>query len=67
MYFEWWMIVSLIALWVISMIVHGRVSFDQGCVSTIDVLKSNGYIRVSKNDEIIGLCNQDQENFDSSD
>jgi len=67
MYFEWWMIAVLGLVWIVSMILYGRTSFEQGCVSTIDVLRSNGYIRIDGDGEVVGLCNQDQDRFDSSD
>jgi len=39
-------------------------SFYEGAVSVVSGLQDEGYIKIRENDgEIIGLCNQDQDNF----
>ena len=65
MFLEWWMIGILGLLWLFSLINHGNNSFASGCSNTIDVLQERGYIKVTESGDIIGLSNQNQENFDA--
>jgi len=58
MYLSWWMIGLLAVVWIFSVISYGRTSFVAGCTGTIDALEDNGYIKVKKSGDIIGLCNQ---------
>jgi len=63
MFLEWWMILTVGAVWIASVLSYGTSSFNEGAVSVIDKLREVGYIRIDEDGEIIGLCNQDQENW----
>ena len=63
MFLEWWMILTVGAVWIASVLSYGTSSFNEGAVSIIAKLQEVGYIRVDEDGEIIGLCNQDQENW----
>jgi hypothetical protein len=60
MFLEWWMIVSLMLVWIVSLMAHGHIAFNQGATATMLGLWDQGYIRIKKEGEIIGLCNQNQ-------
>jgi len=61
MHFEPWMMIVTGIFWLISMVAYGRASFRAGVVSLLDHLSDEGYIKITKDDEVIGLCNQNQE------
>jgi hypothetical protein len=64
MFLEWWMIGIIGVFWIVSMLSYGSRSFYEGAVSVVSGLQDEGYIKIRENDgEIIGLCNQDQDNF----
>ena len=63
MFLEWWMILTVGVVWLASILSYGTSSFNEGAVSVIDKLREVGYIRIDEDGEIIGLCNQDQENW----
>ena len=67
MFLEWWMIGILALIWIISMISHGRTSYESGTLSGVEAmlasLDEQGYIRITDQGDIIGLCNRDHENF----
>jgi len=67
MHLELWMIITLGLFWVVSMIVYGRTSFETGVTSLLAHLSDHGYIKITDNDEVIGLCNQDQANHKEND
>jgi len=60
MHFEPWMMIVTGIFWLISMIAYGRASFQAGVVSLLGHLSEQGYIKITKDDEVIGLCNQNQ-------
>ena len=62
MFLEWWMIGILALFWAVSVISHGRISFESGATAVVANLQEQGYIKITKDAEIIGLCNQDQDN-----
>lgn len=64
MFFEWWMIGVLGVFWVASVLSYGHVSFRSGALSLFASLEESGYVKVAENGDIIGLCNQNQGNFD---
>ena len=63
MFLEWWMILTVGVFRLASILSYGTSSFNEGAVSVIDKLREVGYIRIDEDGEIIGLCNQDQENW----
>jgi hypothetical protein len=64
MFLEWWMLGILLVVWLISMINHGHRSYtsgtEYGAEALIVALDEGGYIRVTDNGDIIGLCNKDE-------
>jgi hypothetical protein len=67
MFLSWWMIGIIGVFWIVSMVSYGSRSFYEGATSVMNGLQDEGYIKIRENDgEIIGLCNQDQDNhFDA--
>ena len=64
MFLSWWMIAILGVFWLISLLSYGSRSFYEGAISVMNGLKEEGYIKIKDDDgEIIGLCNQHQENW----
>jgi len=63
MFLEWWMIFTIGGVWLASVLSYGSSSFNQGAVSILARMQEVGYIQIDEDGEIIGLCNQDQENW----
>jgi len=63
MFLEWWMILTVGVVWLLSVLSYGSSSFTEGAISVMSRLQEVGYIRIDEDGEIIGLCNQDQENW----
>jgi hypothetical protein len=63
MFLEWWMILTIGVVWIVSILSYGSSSFTEGAISVMARLQEVGYIRIDEEGEIIGLCNQDQENW----
>ena len=64
MFLSWWMIAILGVVWLVSLLSYGSRSFYEGAISVMNGLKEEGYIKIKDDDgEIIGLCNQHQENW----
>jgi len=63
MFLEWWMILIVGVVWLVSVISHGSFSFNQGSIVMLAKLQQSGYISINEEGEVIGLCNRDQENW----
>jgi len=67
MFLEWWMIAILFVAWLVSMINHGHTSYNSGtetgAEATLEALNEGGFIEITEEGDIIGLCNRDEENF----
>jgi hypothetical protein len=63
MFLEWWMILTVGVVWLVSVISYGSSSFNEGATAAIAGLHEIGYIRIDEDGNVIGLCNQDQENW----
>ena len=65
MYLEWWMIWSMAAVWVLSLIGYGTSSRRDGIINgagrVLTDLDEKGYIQIKKDGGIIGLCNKEDE------
>ena len=66
MYLEWWMIFSMAAVWVTSLIGYGSTSRQDGIINgagrVLTDLDDKGYIQIKEDGKIIGLCNKEEEN-----
>ena len=64
MFLEWWMVGILFVVWFVSMINHGHRSYasgtESGAEAAIEALDEGGYIRITDEGDIIGLCNKDK-------
>jgi hypothetical protein len=64
MFLEWWMIAVLFVVWFVSMINHGQTSYNSGTESgaeaTLEALNEGGFIEITDEGDIIGLCNSDE-------
>lgn len=57
MFLEWWMIGALAVWWFVSLWDIRRSVFDEGAAYVVQDLVDNGYIEITDENEIIGLCN----------
>lgn len=64
MFLSWWMLTILALFWLVSLTVHGRISFQTGATAVVDGLAEAGYIKLKDEGEIIGLCNRDQDEWE---
>lgn len=60
MHFEPWMMIITGIFWLISMVAYGRASFQSGVLSLLNYLSDEGYIEITEDDEVVGLCNQNR-------
>jgi len=64
MFLEWWMIGVLLVVWIVSMVNHGHTSYNSGTESgaeaILEALDEGGFIRITEEGDIIGLCNKDK-------
>ena len=60
MFFEWWMIAILGLFWFVSLMGYGRSSFKYGATLVVAQLADDGYIKITDDADIIGLCNQNE-------
>jgi len=64
MFLSWWMLIILALFWLISLTVHGRISFQTGATAVVAGLAEAGYIKLKDEGEIIGLCNRDHDEWE---
>ena len=60
MFLEWWMITTLGLFWFASLMGYGKTSFNYGATLVVAQLAEDGYIKITDDADIIGLCNQDE-------
>lgn len=57
MFLDWWMLLAFAVWWFASLWDIKRTAYNDGVSGAVDMLISDGYIKLDDNDEVIGLCN----------